>query len=224
MRVKICGITNIPDATAAVDAGADAIGLNFVAGPRQISVDTARDILRSLPPMVTAIALVRIEDGHPPEPLARLLAEARVSTLQIYGDDAPESLSRLKRQGYDPIPVVAVRDEGFADPPVSWMPSDPEDRPGAVHLDAYDPDREGGTGKTFRWDWVSSAREAGKLSDWPAIILAGGLNPDNVADAVRAVRPFAVDVSSGVEASPGRKDHDKMRAFVRNAKAALETL
>ena len=225
MRVKICGITSVADVVAATQAGADAIGLNFVAGPRRIDLDCARGILTRLPPMVTPVALVNVEEDRVADPLVKLLGEFRVTHLQVYGKVTPESLTRLMKGGFRPIPVVTVRDEGFADKAADWIVSGSSCRPYAVVLDAFDPDRSGGTGKAFRWEWVSAARDAGELGNWPPIVLAGGLDADNVSEAVRIVQPYAVDVSSGVEVegSPGKKDAAKMRSFVRQAKSAGET-
>jgi len=221
VRVKICGITNIQDALAAADAGADAVGLNFVAGPRKIDPARAADILSCIPLMVTPIALVKLEKGDIAQDLAELLAKYRVSCLQLYGQVNRESLARLTQKGFRPIPVIHVQDEKFADTLDDLRPADAGLELTAVVLDAYNPDIEGGTGTPLRWDWVAEARQSGRLSAWPPIILAGGLNPSNVREAVRMVKPFAVDVSSGVEhkETPGKKDVQKMRQFVGAAKS-----
>jgi phosphoribosylanthranilate isomerase len=224
LRVKICGITSVRDAMAAVDAGADGIGLNFYGGPRRIEIATAASILEALPPMVTPVALVRLEEGGLTDSLAGLLARYQVSLLQAYGDLNADQMVRLSMSGFSVVPVLAVRDQDFAASVPVWDRESLEWRPKAVVLDTYDQNRAGGTGKAFRWDWVEQARATGRLDGWPPVILAGGLNPDNVAEAIRVVRPFAVDVSSGVEleGAPGRKDPDKMRAFVRSARSAFE--
>lgn len=226
MRVKICGITSVADAVSAVEAGADAIGLNFVGGPRRLDLERGRQIIERLPALVTPVALVNVEDNGVADPLVELLGEFWVSHLQVYGEVTVESLTRLTEDGFVPIPVVAVRDERFADTPADWIATEGPWRPRAVVLDTYDPMRRGGTGRAFRWDWVSAAREADKLATWPDIVLAGGLNVENVEEAVRIVHPYGVDVSSGVEVegAPGKKDRVKMQAFVRNAKAADEEL
>jgi len=221
VRVKICGITSVEDALTAAEAGADAIGLNFVSGPRQMTPAAAEAILRSLPAMVTPVALVRLQGGAVPDELLELLGQFWVSHIQIYGDFESQNLDILRRDGFRPIPVVSVRDRGFADQAAAWWPKGGEPSAAAVVLDAYDPDRPGGTGSHFRWEWVSAARQAGRLDGWPPIVLAGGLRPENVAEAIRVARPYAVDVSSGVEVEgvPGRKDPLKMQAFVRAARA-----
>ena len=186
----------------------------------------ARDILRQLPVMVTPVALVQLERGRLPDLLVELLREFRVSHLQVYGDVTVPSLASLAEEGYQPMPVVAVRDADFAGRPADWIVTDGPHRPRAVVLDTFDPTLKGGTGRPFRWDWVSAAREAGKLANWPDLVLAGGLNPGNVAEAARLVRPHAVDVSSGVEVDgcPGKKDAAKMHAFVRAVRAASDRM
>lgn len=220
MWVKICGITNVEDAISATSAGADAIGLNFVGGPRLLGQRAAEEILSALPPEVTPVALVRLVDGRLDARSLDLLTRFRISHVQLYGPVSMDSLSMLVQDGFRPMPVVAVKDEDFADQAAGWLSDKPQSQPFAIVLDAFDPSREGGTGSAFRWDWIPAARQAGKLDRWPAIILAGGLRLENVAEAVRIVRPYGVDVSSGVEEDglPGKKDADKMRAFVRAAK------
>ena len=224
MRVKICGITTVQDAAAAVRAGADAIGLNFVGGPRQINLDRAREILECCAPLVTPVALVRPQAGQLPDPLVELLGEFWVCHLQVYGGLSSGELAMLAAGGFRPMPVLAVRDACFAAQADPWLGGAPggraSGRPHAIVLDAFDAARQGGTGRAFCWDWVKAACEAGELDNWPPIILAGGLTPDNVAQAIQVARPFGVDVSSGVELdnAPGRKDESKMRAFVRNAR------
>jgi len=223
MRVKICGITTPADAIAAAEAGADAVGLNFVGGPRRIDPDQASEILRTLPPFVTPVALLRLENGSLPTESADLLTRLKITHVQLYGQSAPTYLATLVDSGLRPIPVIHVQDERFTRELENWWrPETSAARPAGVILDAYDPHREGGTGKTFRWDWVVEAKQSGRLADWPPIVLAGGLNPENVAEAVRIVQPYGVDVSSGVETegAPGRKDPEKMRRFIHNAKHA----
>lgn len=219
MRVKICGITNVGGAFAAAQAGADAIGLNFVGGPRQIDAQTASEILQGMPPFVTPVALVRLEQGGVPDDLLELLGQYWVSCIQVYGEVTSASLAVLARDGFQVMPVVSIRDENFADPVNAMLSQAAGPAPAAIVLDAYDPERLGGTGKPFQWEWVQQAQSAGRMAGWPPVILAGGLTPDNVADAVRTVRPYGVDVSSGVEVPgrPGIKDEEKMRQFVRRA-------
>jgi phosphoribosylanthranilate isomerase len=232
LRVKICGITNVVDGLAAAEAGADAIGLNFVGGPRRIEPAVARDILRALPAMVMPVALVRVGPAGLSPELLELFAAYRVSHLQVYGwDQADETsvpqgatdggLAGLIAAGFRVMPALTVKDMAFAERLAAWGAAPAERQPCAVVLDAYDPAREGGTGRRFEWEWVVRAREGGRVA-WPPIFLAGGLHPGNVGRAIGVVRPYGVDVSSGVEIDgvPGRKDRAKMMAFVRNARAA----
>ena len=225
MRIKICGITNRADAQVAAQAGADAVGLNFVGGPRQIAEGPAAEILEALPPMVTPIALVRLEGGRLADALVGLLGRYRVSHLQVYGAVTAESLDALVRDGFRPMPVIAVRSPDFVGGSAFWQTCRTSG-PRAVVLDAYDPAKEGGTGTAFQWEWIPAAMRSGVLDGWPPIVLAGGLRPDNVAEAVRVVQPYAVDVSSGVEVdgSPGLKDAAKIRRFIENARAAADGL
>ena len=196
-RIKICGLTRLEDAQRAVDLGAAALGFNFYApSPRYIEPEPARAIIRCLPPLVTAVGVFANETdaGH----VISLALEAGATTVQVHGPRFP-ALDELLAV-FTLVVAVAVR-EGFK----------PEEhckiKPSAFLLDAFDPDRLGGTGRTFDW---SVAREA---KQYGPIILAGGLTPENVAQAVREVRPFAVDVASGVESAPGIKDPAKLRAF-----------
>lgn len=219
MRIKICGITNKIDAQAAVEAGADAIGLNLVGGPRKIAPESAADIIAQLPPWISPIVLISLNNGQIDPKLNSWLNLLRVRYVQLYGHYAAEDVRRLMEENFVPIPVVSVRDENFVKNASHWLCRGLK----AVLLDTFDPQEAGGTGKSFDWQWIQQARQEGTLQNWPDIILAGGLRPDNVADAVRTVQPYAVDVSSGVEieGQPGRKDPEKMRAFVQAARQAL---
>jgi phosphoribosylanthranilate isomerase len=218
LKVKICGITNIEDLEAAKESGADLLGFNFVAGPRKLEMAAGRDLLRHVPATVTPVALVKIIEGRIAGDVTVLLGEFGVTHVQLYGQVDQDVVEGLLAQGLDPIQVIRVADGAFA------SQSGPV-RSKAMILDAYDPRQVGGTGRTFCWEWVAQARERGELADWPPIFLAGGLNPDNVAEAIRAVRPFGVDVSSGVEVpgTPGKKDPVRMRAFVQRARQAAST-
>lgn len=221
MRVKICGITSPDDAALTAAAGADAIGLNFVAGPRQITLEAAPEILAAVPPLVTPVALVTLqEDGDLPGDLLELLAMHWVSHVQVYGQVTPQAVVRLIRDGFRPLVVGHVRDRSFAEPVSRLVAACGAHGPAGVVLDAFDSRRAGGTGQSFPWDWLAEAREAGELDTWPPIILAGGLCPENVAEAVARTRPWGVDVASGVESEPGRKDPDKIAQFVLAARSA----
>lgn len=204
-RVKICGITNIEDALAAVDAGADALG--FVLAPeakarkRHIELDDAAAIVDALPAFVTTVAVCVNESAERLDDILRV-----VDRVQLCGDESPAFCARFGpraikafRAGPD-FRTVSMRAYATA----AWL------------LDAWAPDSHGGTGRTCDWTVAAEAVALGR-----PLILAGGLTPANVADAVARVRPYAVDVSGGVESDPGKKDHDKLREFVCNARRAL---
>lgn len=199
-RVKICGITSVEDAAAAVDAGADALGLVFAPGtPRHVDVGAARCIVERLPPLVAAVGVFV---DHALDDLLRIVAALGLHAVQLHGGESEEYSRRM------PVPVIrALRVRDAADlEPVETYPAR------AFLLDAYVEGRSGGTGMTFPWDLARRAPGRKPL------ILSGGLRPDTVAEAIRLVRPYGVDVSSGVEASPGRKDHRKVREFIANVR------
>ena len=202
-RVKICGITNLEDANHAAACGADALGFVFYPGsPRFVDPDTARRIIAQLPPLVTTVGLFVNEQ---PARIREMIDFCGLGTVQLHGDEDPEQCS------YPPYRVIkALRLKGGAEKPdfASYQVS-------ALLLDAYVPDQFGGTGQ--RCDWAQAADIAAQHR----VVLAGGLNPENVAEAVRQVHPYGVDVSSGVEQKPGKKDPDKVAKFVRMAKEAL---
>jgi phosphoribosylanthranilate isomerase len=201
VRVKICGITNLDDALAAVNAGADALGFMFYEkSPRNVPAKTAADIARQLPPFV---AKVGVFVNASEETVRKTLAECGLDTLQFHGDETPEFCRR-----FAPFKVY----KGFRVQNIESLQSLPTFRTDAWLLDSFAPDKPGGTGAKFNWDLAIEAKKLGR-----PIILAGGLTPENVADAVRKVQPYAVDVSSGVESSPGTKDHAKVKAFIQAA-------
>ncbi|MCP4592566.1 MAG: phosphoribosylanthranilate isomerase [bacterium] len=216
--VKICGITQAEDAEAAFAAGADAIGLNFIGGPRQLTVDAARRILDTLGDRPEVVALVDLsEHGFVPD-VARLLEDYRIRRVQLYGDVTPPNVARLLDGHYGPL-VVARLDPGDPeDGLTSAMNGLPADRLFALVLDAHVVGIQGGTGRTLEWPAVASALRGGGLAEQIPIVLAGGLNPGNVRQAVKIVRPWGVDVSSGVERRPGVKDHAALARFIRQAK------
>lgn len=204
VRVKICGITSLEDALAAVEAGADALGFMFYApSPRCVRADQVRRIVEQLPPFVARVGVfVNSEEAF----IRQTLREAGLDTVQLHGKETVDLCRSLA-----PIPVMkAFRMEGPASLEAlgayagcAWL------------LDSYVAGVFGGTGQIFNWDLACEAvRRGGR------VVLAGGLSPENVARAVAAVSPYGVDVSSGVEISPGRKDPDKLRAFVAAAKSA----
>src|ERR1051325_5291165 len=203
VKVKICGNTNLADAQAAVAAGADMLGFIFAeASPRRVTIEAAADITRQLPGHIVKVG-VFVNASE--EFVTRAIAACGLNMLQFHGDEPPEFCTQF---GAMSVKAFRVRDQQPLDSLLDY-PTD------AWLLDAYDADKAGGTGKTFNWELAVAAQKFGK-----PIFLAGGLTPENVADAVQRVRPFAVDVSSGVEASPGKKDHAKGQAFIGAAKGA----
>ena len=205
-KVKICGITNIADGLAAVEAGADALGLNFYEkSPRHVSLNAAADISRQLPRFIMRAGVFVNADE---DLITRAIGECGLTMLQFHGDEPPEFCTQF---GLMSMKAFRIRDE-------KSLEELPKFQTDAYLLDAYSPEARGGTGEKFNWDLAVEAQKFGK-----PIFLAGGLTPENVADAVRKVKPFGVDVSSGVESSPGKKDHAKVWAFiqaVRNAEVA----
>lgn len=204
-KVKICGITSLEDALVACDAGADALGFNFAEDAkkrgRYIDPDLARAIVAQLPPFVAVTAVCVNESA---EQLRRYLAFC--DRVQLHGE---ETAAQCAEFGNRAIKAFRARADFRVETMLDFAV-------GAYLLDAYTPDTRGGTGKTFDWDIARAAVALGK-----PLILAGGLTPDNVAEAVRRVRPYAVDTAGGVESAPGKKDHAKLRSFVENAKRAL---
>ena len=191
--VKICGVTNLRDALTAVDLGASAIGLVFwPSSPRSVSVETARRIVQALPPFVAATGVFVNQTESAPA----IAAEVGLSGIQLHGDERPDEYARLTIRV---IKAIGVSD-GSARDAADAVPSNV-----MVLLDAHDPVKRGGTGQ--RIDWSVAASIARKRQ----VILSGGLNADNVLDAIGAVKPYAIDVSSGVESAPGRKDPAKLR-------------
>lgn len=204
-RVKVCGITNWEDAQAAVQAGADALGFIFFSGsPRYIAPEDAVGIVDRLPPFVVTVGVFVDES---PENVQATLDRTRIAVAQLHGAEPPDFCHRLR------VPVIKafrVKDERSLDdlPDYSGAAS-------AFLLDSYVPGQHGGTGARFNWNLAVQAK-----AFRAPIILAGGLTVRNIADAVAKVAPYAVDVSSGVEVNPGRKDHLKLREFIALAKGA----
>lgn len=197
-RVKICGFTRVEDAVCAAHLGVDAIGLVFYpASPRNVSVEKAQQIVRALPAFVSVVALfVDAEEAR----IREVLANVSVDCLQFHGDESAEKC-RLYGKPY----MKAIRMQADIDlEAISRHYNDAA----ALLLDAYHPGLKGGTGSGFDWDLIP------RSCNFP-IVLAGGLVPENAALAVKTVRPYALDVSSGVEAEKGIKDAEKMAAFIK---------
>jgi phosphoribosylanthranilate isomerase len=195
MFVKICGITRLVDARAAVDAGANALGFVFWPGsPRFIDPYRARTIVCELPPFVTAVGLFV---NQPPHYAAAVASLAHLGAVQLHGDETPAHAAAVGR----PIIKAMTIADATAERLRAWPPD------ATILLDAHDPVRRGGTGRTIDW---SGAAAVARLR---RVLLAGGLTPENVAEAVERVHPFGIDVSSGVESAPGVKNHERLRAL-----------
>jgi phosphoribosylanthranilate isomerase len=201
VKVKICGITNLGDGVAAAEAGADALGFVFYdQSPRHISVEAASGLASQLPQFVLRVGVFV---NAPEDLVVRAIRECGLNLLQFHGDEPPEYCLQF---GLMSMKAFRVRDAASLQAVLNYHTD-------AWLLDAYSPIKPGGTGETFNWDLALEAQGWGR-----PIFLAGGLTPENVAEAVRCARPYGVDVSSGVEAAPGKKDHAKVRAFIQAAK------
>jgi phosphoribosylanthranilate isomerase len=196
VRVKVCGISRREDADLAVALGASALGFVFWPGsPRLVTADTVREITRTLPPFVEAVGVFV---NQAPADVRDITARAGLTAIQLHGDESPVA---FVARGLRVIKAVGVG-AGFTAEAVETLPASV-----TVLLDVHDPIRRGGTGQTI--DWTAAAAAARRRP----VILAGGLTPDNVRQAVEVVQPYAVDVSSGVEREPGIKDEARLRAF-----------
>lgn len=207
VAVKICGITRANEARAIVEAGADALGINFwPKSKRFIALEEALPWLHELAGTVPRVAVtVNADDDE----LRRLHDSAVIDWIQLHGDETPDRVRSLTQQGLPVFKALGVRDRS------SLKAAAAHDSP-TLLLDAYAPNEYGGSGATMDW-----ALGAAAVQEWPdrQIVLAGGLTPDNVAEAIRQVRPAAVDVASGVEISPGRKSLELVRAFIEAARS-----
>ena len=203
LKVKICGITNVEDALAAAELGASAVGFIFYEGSsRCVERNTVRTIAKKIPPFVTRVGVFVDEDA---EVIRRTVAYCRLDAVQLHGSEPYDFAKRL-----DCRAIKTIRPRSHAD-----LKEIPNYHVSAVLLDTYHEDLAGGTGQTFDWSWAAEAKAFGR-----PILLSGGLTPENVAEAVGRVRPYAVDASSGVESSVGKKDMAKMKAFIEAAKGA----
>ena len=199
-RVKICGITRLEDALTAIEAGADALGFVFYPpSPRYIEPEKAAEIIAQLPPFVTTVALFVNE---PEAEVRRIMALTQVDLLQFHGDETADYCQQFGRAW---IKALRVRDADSLQQDLNQFHA-----ARAILLDSYRPGVPGGTGETFNWELIPEESAQ-------AIILAGGLTPENISTAVQQVKPYAVDVSGGVEASKGIKDPVKIHAFIRGA-------
>jgi phosphoribosylanthranilate isomerase len=210
-RVKICGITHLEDAELAIELGASALGFNFYRGsPRYVAPEAAREIIRhAAPPLVMAVGVFADETGA--ERIIAVAREAGVSAIQLHGPQFPSCDSGF-RWPYPVFRAVAV-DDKFEPESLRGLA---QGGGGVIMLDAFHPALKGGTGQTIDW------AKAHEVTKFARVILAGGLTPQNVGDAIRLVRPFGVDVASGVEVAPGVKDASKLRAFFNAVREADE--
>ena len=202
-QVKICGITNLADAQAAVEAGADALGFIFYNNsPRYMTISAVAKIFKKSPLRVMRVGVFV---NAPKDFIVQAVAECGLSLLQFHGDEPPEFCAQFGVMG---MKAFRIRDaqslnelpKYFTD---AWL------------LDACSAENPGGSGEKFNWDLAIEAQKFGR-----PVFLAGGLTPENVADAVSRVKPFGVDVSSGVESAPGKKDHQKIRDFIARVRNA----
>jgi phosphoribosylanthranilate isomerase len=203
VKVKICGITRLKDALSAIAAGADALGFVFhSASPRHILPEQAAEIIRQLPPFIQTVGLFVDEEL---ETVNTTADQCNLDIVQLHGIEAPSYCNSVSRRV---IKAFRIKDDSSLDSIDNYRVS-------SFLLDAWSPIAHGGTGTTFNWEIAARAAAS------HTIILAGGLTPVNVADAVSTVNPYAVDVSSGVESEPGIKDGVMIRAFVSAAKQRL---
>ncbi len=204
MKIKICGITNREDADGAVAAGADALGfVMYRKSPRWVDPSVARTIVAGLPPFVLPVGVFVNEEG---ETVRALMDECGFVFAQLHGDESPLYCQDLRRPA---LKALRLKDR---DTILTLAGFQGQANVRGFVIDAYSDHTYGGTGQTVDWTLALEAAQSAP------IILAGGLNPANVAEAIRMVRPYGVDVSSGVEKSPGKKDHHKLKAFIEAAR------
>ena len=194
--IKICGITNREDALFAANLGVDALGFIFAPSPRQVTAKQAREIIDSLPPFVNKVGVFL---NHPREVVAQMALYCGLDTIQLHGEESPQDCQHL---GAKVVKAFRVKDQdSLRDLPLYQV--------SAFLLDTYLPGQPGGTGKTFNWELAKAAKKHGP------IILAGGLNPENIREAIQRIKPYGVDISSGVEERPGKKDWQKLVKLVK---------
>lgn len=211
VRVKICGITNLADALAAIDGGADALGFNFFReSKRYLKIESEADWIAALPGRINKVAVLVNPSWAEAE---RAAAWPFIDALQLHGNESPEFCQRLAESGIRFAKVVPVPERGF-------LTDIPEFFTDTLMLDAVSKRGFGGTGETFPW---SFGRQFVENHSKHKVIIAGGLTPGNVSEAIRIVRPHGVDVTTGVESSPGRKDTHRLQAFFAAVQNARKT-
>lgn len=207
VKVKICGITNLEDALTATEAGADALGfILYLKSKRFIKAKDVRKITLNLPPFILKVGVFVNED---PRNVLEILSYAHLDFAQLHGEETPEECEYIGANRV--IKVFRLKEVSEVEKIEHYI-----GKIRAILLDTYSKDSYGGTGKTFNWEIAKAVKER---FDIP-VILSGGLNPENVAKAIREVNPYAVDVSSGVETEPGKKDKEKVFQFVKVAKCS----
>lgn len=200
IKIKICGITNIEDARAASDLGADALGFIFYReSKRYVDPETVKDIISELPPFITKVGVFVKSDLNE---IQSIKEKTGIDIAQLHGDETPEFCCSIP---FKVIKVIRVKDKSDIGQVAQYPDQD-------ILFDTYSDKEYGGTGENFNWELLKDLSLSGNL------ILSGGLNPDNVLDAVKIVRPYAVDVSSGVESEPGKKDYEKIEKFIEAIK------
>ena len=210
VRVKIEGLRDVTTALRIAQMGADAIGVVMAESPRWVSPDQARAIVDCLPPWVATVGVFVNADA---DTINRVIKRSRIGYVQLHGDEPPEIVGQIDRPC---IKAFRVQDEDWLAEVRGWLAAcQARSNLSAVLLDAYNPKVRGGTGERFNWDLVADARAAGAMAGIDPIILAGGLDASCVSTAIDLVRPWAVDVASGVEKSPGVKDIKKVKNFIQ---------
>ena len=201
VKVKVCGMTSLKDALVAVEGGADAVGFIFYKkSPRSVTMKTVREIVLELPPFVDTVGVFVDETA---EQINKIADYCNLDIIQLHGDESPTFCKKIRRKV---IKAFRIKDMQSVKKLSSFQVS-------GFILDTFSENLHGGTGKVFDWNLALPAKKFGP------VIMAGGLTPNNVQQAVRQIRPYGVDVCSGVESEPGIKDHKKVRAFLNNAKA-----
>ncbi len=204
-RIKICGITNKEDVLEAAHLGVDAVGFVFARSPRRVIPGMVQEIVQLLPPFISRVGVFVNEDK---EKVKKIANSCHLTTLQFHGEELPSYCRGFREKV---VKAFSIKD-------ASALEKVSEYEVDAYLLDSYSPSRYGGTGKTFDWDIARKIKEFGV-----PIILSGGLDPDNVKEAIERVRPYAVDVGSGIEAREGKKDPEKLEDFVRKVRQTDES-
>ena len=199
-KIKICGITNLSDALVAAKLGADAIGFIFAKSPRKVSITTVKKIVRRLPSFISKVGVFVDEKASK---VNKIVKDCDLDLVQLHGSETPAYCKKIKAPV---IKALRIKDKAL-------IREIPKFKVAAILLDTYVAGKPGGTGKTFNWNLARAARKFGR-----PIILSGGLNPENVLSAIKKVKPYAVDVSSGVEKRPGKKNLKKLKSFICKVK------